>query len=165
MTQLHLVFGAQGAGKSTYALQLAAEFGAVRFSIDEWMGELYGPDMPQPLDLHWIMARVRRCEQRIWSTALQVIGTGGRVVLDLGFMKVADRSRFLALAEAESYSVQLHPVTAPLALRRERVLARNAARGETFAFEVTPAMFDFMESQFEAPSAEELARATLFSTA
>lgn len=155
MGTVHLISGLQGAGKSTYARRLADETGAVRFSIDEWMHQLYGPDLPQPLDVTWIMERVRRCEQRIWATASEVATAGGDVVLDLGFMTVASRTEFADLARASALPVQLHIVDAPRDLRRERVLARNAARGETFAFEVTPGMFDFMESRFERPTASE----------
>ncbi|HLD66908.1 MAG TPA: ATP-binding protein [Pseudomonas sp.] len=162
MKRIHLVFGAQGAGKTTYARQLAAELDGVRLSIDDWMGELYGPDLPQPLNLSWIMTRVQRCERRIWSTALEILRCGGCVILDLGFMKVADRARFLALAGAEDVPVQLHFVTAPHAQRRQRVLERNTQKGDTFAFEVTPGMFDFMEKQFEPPSEAELARTLVF---
>lgn len=157
MKRIHLVFGTQGAGKTTYARQLAAELEGVRLSIDDWMGELYGPDMPQPLNLSWIMTRVQRCERRIWSTAVEIVRHGGCVILDLGFMKIADRARFLALAAAEDWPVQLHLVTAPHAQRRQRVLARNTQKGDTFAFEVTPGMFDFMEKQFEPPTEAELA--------
>jgi hypothetical protein len=52
----------------------------------------------------------------------------------------------------------------PHALRRERVLARNTAWGETFAFKVTAGMFDFMEREFEAASESELALASVIST-
>ena len=49
-------------------------------------------------------------------------------------------------------------------MRAQRVRARNAARGETFSFEVTPAMFDFMETMFEPPVDAELQGATLIDT-
>jgi predicted kinase len=153
---VHIVFGSQGGGKTTYARKLADETASVRFSIDEWMGELFGPDVPKPMNLPWILERVQRCERRIWSTAAEIVERGAGVVLDLGFMKVNDRSRFVALAEARGLPVRLHFVTAPHELRRERVMSRNASRGETFAFEVTPAMFDFMETQFEPPTEAEL---------
>ena len=55
---VHIVFGSQGAGKTTYARQLASETKGTRFSIDEWMGELFGPDLPKPMSLPWIMERV-----------------------------------------------------------------------------------------------------------
>ncbi len=38
-------------------------------------------------------------------------------------------------------------------------MARNQTRGSTFAFEVSPAMFDAMEARFEAPDDRELAAA------
>lgn len=153
---IHLVFGPQGAGKSTLARQLASQHRGVRFSIDDWMAALYGPDLPQPLSLPWIMERVRRCEQRIWAVAADLVRSGGTAVLDLGCMQAADRSRFVALASAQGLALQRHFVTAPLAQRRQRVLARNDARGETFSFAVSPAMFDVMESRFEPPDAAEL---------
>jgi predicted kinase len=164
MSTVHLVFGPQGAGKTTYARQLAEQTASTRFSIDEWMNELYGPDLPKPLNLAWIMQRVRRCESRIWSTAAETVQRGASVVLDLGFMKVDDRSRFVALAEGRALPVQMHVVTAPHDLRRSRVLARNTNKGETFAFAVTPGMFDFMEKQFEPATQAEVARSIAFSS-
>jgi hypothetical protein len=66
---IHLVFGPQGAGKSTLARRLADQHRGLRLSIDEWMAQLDGPDLPQPPDLGWVMARVARCAQRIWALA------------------------------------------------------------------------------------------------
>jgi predicted kinase len=164
MSTVHLVFGSQGAGKTTYARSLAEGTQSTRFSIDDWMGELYGPDLVKPLNFPWIMARVQRCESLIWSTATDIVRCGGSVVLDLGFMKINDRSRFVAKAEAKAMSVQMHFVTAPHDVRRKRVLSRNATQGETFAFEVTAGMFDFMEAQFEKPTDAELAKSQTFSS-
>jgi predicted kinase len=161
---VHLVFGPQGAGKSTYARELATRVGGVRLSIDEWMGDLFGPDLTRPLNFAWIMARVQRCEQRIWVTASAIAVAGGSVVLDLGFMKVASRTAFRSRAEAAGLSVQLYVVSAPHELRRRRVLTRNTDQGATFSFEVTPTMFDVMEREFEPPTAEELAVATAVET-
>ena len=156
---VHIVFGPQGAGKSTYARHLADETQAVSFSIDAWMHELYGPDLPKPLNFAWIMERVRRCEKRIWATASEVARTAGNVVLDLGFMKVDSRTEFVGLAHACALPSQLHFVDASHAVRRRRVLARNQDKGETYSFDVTPAMFDFMEGEFQRPTATELSTA------
>ena len=155
---VHLVFGPQGAGKTTYSRRLESEARAVRFSIDEWMIRLYGPDLPTPLDFEWIMQRVRRCEERIWATGAAVARQGGNVILDLGFTKAESRTAFKALVDESGLTAQWHFVDAPHDLRRRRVLARNATRGETYAFEVTPGMFDFMEKEFEQPTSQELAR-------
>jgi len=164
MSVLHLVFGPQGAGKTTVARRLAERDRALRCSIDEWMGELYGPDLPRPISLPWVLERVARCERRIWAVAAELAGRGQPVVLDLGGQRAADRARFAALAAGAGLALQAHYVSAPAALRRERVLARNQARGETFAFEVTPAMFDAMEGRFEPPDAAELAACTVWSS-
>ncbi|WP_176059295.1 ATP-binding protein [Paraburkholderia sp. BCC1876] len=161
MSQVHIVFGPQGAGKSFYARKLAESCHATRFSIDEWMAGLYGPDLPSPMNLAWIMERVQRCERQIWSVAQQIVQSGAGVVLDLGFMKVESRSTFIARASDAGIAARLHYVTAPYDLRKRRVTERNEEKGATFAFEVTPAMFEFMEAQFEAATEVELAAATV----
>ena len=164
MATIHIVFGGQGAGKTTYSCELAEDERATRFSIDNWMEALYGADLPKPLNFSWVMERVQRCEHRIWLTAADIAHNGGNVVLDLGFMKRKDRARFITLAESEGLSVQTHFVTAPHEVRRERVLSRNETKGATFSFEVTPEMFDFMEKQFEPPTDDELSKSTVFSS-
>lgn len=94
----HTVFGPLGAGKSTFARQLSNKNNAVQLSIDEWMIQLFGPDRPKSMSLSWMEDRVRRCEKQIWSVAQQVLNVGSDVVLDLGFMRVSDRQRFIDLA-------------------------------------------------------------------
>ena len=164
MGTVHIVFGPQGAGKTTYSLRLAEETHAVHFSIDDWMNQLFGPDLPKSMNFGWIMERVRRCESRIWATASEIARTGGNVVLDLGFMKIDSRTEFRNQAEEHNLPCQLHFVDAPHDVRRSRVLARNTERGETFSFEVTPGMFDFMENEFERPTDDELSIAIVSAT-
>lgn len=161
---LHLVFGPQGSGKSTLANALAKQIKGVCFAIDPWMLDLYGPDMSPPLDFAWVMQRVRRCDARIWKTAIAVARQGMDVVLDVGCMKAADRKRFSQLAEQALLPLHTHFVSADAQTRRQRVQARNTERGDTFAFPVSPAMFDMMESQYEEPTEEELAGATVLRT-
>ena len=164
MAVVHLIFGPQGAGKSTYAQSLAEKESGTRFSIDEWMVQLYGPDVPKPLDFDWIMARVKRCEAQIWFTARDVARNGGSVILDLGFTRVVSRTEFTELAEAAELAFQLHYIDAPHDVRRNRVMKRNTEKGETFSLEVTPAMFDFMEKRFEPPSDKERSAAIAVTT-
>jgi predicted kinase len=161
MGNIHLVLGPQGAGKSTYARTLAKQEGAVRFSIDEWMQALFGPDVPKSMTPSWIMGRVQRCESQIWATASQISRLGGSVVLDLGFTKIENRKNYRRLAADIGSEVHLHVLDAPYAIRKERVMNRNIEKGETFSFEVTPMMFDFMEKEFQIPTEEELSHARL----
>ncbi len=74
--EIILVVGCTGAGKTTYARQLADELGGLRFSIDEWMMPLFGPDVPQPIQFAWMMERVNRCEAMIWIMAQQSVARG-----------------------------------------------------------------------------------------
>nr|WP_233168512.1 ATP-binding protein [Xylophilus sp. ASV27] len=161
---LHLVFGPQGSGKSTHANTLAKQINGVCFAIDPWMLDLYGPDMSPPLDFSWVMQRVRRCEARIWKTAVTVARQGMDVVLDIGCMKAADRLRFSQMAAQAALPFQTHFVSTDLQTRRQRVQSRNAERGDTFAFPVSPAMFEMMESQYEAPDEAEMAHANVLKT-
>ncbi len=153
---LHVIFGPSGAGKSTYARELARIEPAVHFAIDDWMARLFAADMPEPLEFEWMMARVERCEAQIWSVAAATMAAGTSVVLDLGLMRKSDRARVAEIAQACELLIQFHFVTASSEVRRARVLERNEVRGETFAIEVNPDMFDFIEGVYEAPDATEL---------
>ena len=156
---IHLICGSTGAGKTTYALQLSARIGAVRFSIDDWMTALFWMDSPQPLQPAWSMERVERCMTQIWATASQVAAAGVPCVLDLGFSQAASRARFAGLARDAGLPVQLHFVDVPADERWRRVEERNAGKGETYqlSFDVTREMFDFVETLWEPPADEEMA--------
>ena len=45
--QIHLICGSTGAGKTTYARELANNIGGIVFSIDEWMVSLFREDAPE----------------------------------------------------------------------------------------------------------------------
>jgi predicted kinase len=153
---LNVIFGPVGAGKTTYAHDFARRTGAVAFILDEWMARLFGPDMPDPIEYEWMVERVSRCEAQIWSTAAAALAAGASVILDIGLMRRTDRDRVRQIGEAVELPIQWHFVTAPSEVRRARVAERNVIRGESFAIEVSPDMFEFMEGVFELPSPAEL---------
>jgi predicted kinase len=93
MTDVHLIAGSTGAGKSTYARSIETECGAVRFSIDAWMTTLFWADCPLPVNPEWAMARVERCYTQIWAIAADVARRGVPVILDLGFTTRTTRAR------------------------------------------------------------------------
>lgn len=155
MPQVILVVGCTGAGKTTYARTLADELGALRFSIDEWMMPLFGPDQPKPIRFDWMMERVNRCEAMIYSMAQQAVERGIPAVLDLGFTTHAHREKFRQLCAEGGLSVAVHFVDVPRNVRWDRVQTRNAEQGETFAMQVDRSMFDFMEQMWEPPMQSE----------
>jgi predicted kinase len=152
----NVIFGPCGAGKTTYANTFARREPAVAFILDDWMARMFGPDMPQPLEYDWMVQRVARCEEQILVTAAATIAAGTSAILDLGLMRRADRDRVRAIAEATGLPLQFHFVDAPKEVRRARVADRNVVRSESFAIEVTPDLFDFIEGVYEAPEPAEL---------
>jgi predicted kinase len=156
---LYLICGSTGAGKTSYAFQLSAKAGAVRFSIDEWMTALYWMDAPRPMDASWAMERVSRCNYQIWATALQIARRGVSCVLDLGFGRQSERTKFAELAGRAGLRVELHLLDVPASERWRRIQARNRVKAQThqLPFEVTREMFDFVESIWEPPTDAEIA--------
>lgn len=153
---IHFVFGPTGAGKSTYAHQLALDRNAVRFSVDEWMSALFFPDIQGELTFEWAMARVHRCETQIWHITRQLLAQGKEVVLEISMSTKQLREKQIKLAETTRFPYLLHYIDADIDLRRARVRHRNKQKGATYAFDVNDDMFDFVEKMFEAPTAQEL---------
>ena len=154
---IHLVCGSTGAGKTTYAIALGERLGGVRFSIDEWMTELFWMDTPIPMQFEWSIERVRRCEAQIFAVARQVAARAIPSVLDLGFGTAAQRTKFAALATEAGLVAQLHFVDVPADERWRRVMRRNETKGETHRLDVPRDMFEFMERMWEPPSDAEMA--------
>jgi predicted kinase len=154
---VHLIAGSTGAGKTTYATALAAELGALRFSIDEWMVTLFGPDQPTgPPNFGWMMQRIGRCDALIWAHVLQLAAQGVPSVLDLGFTRREHRAKFAGLAREAGLRAELHHVDVPADERWRRVQQCNSEKGETYRLEVTRPMFDFVERLWEPPAAAEI---------
>ena len=152
--KVYLITGGTGAGKTTYALKLAAETGSIRFSIDGWMTTLFWMDSPDPISFDWAMERIGRAEAQMWETAQQILARGVSVILDLGFTKAVHRQKFYDLSKIAGYDASLHWVDISPEERWRRVQSRNTEKGETFAMEVPRDMFDFMENEWEAPEGE-----------
>jgi predicted kinase len=155
-SDIHLIVGSTGSGKSTFARELARQCGGVRFAIDEWMMQLFGPDRPEAAAYEWYAPRIGRCTEMIWQLVVDLARVGTASVLEVGLTQRAARDAFYERARAAGLQVQLHALQAPASLRWERVQARNQSQGETFSLQVTRDMFDFVERLWEAPDDGEL---------
>jgi predicted kinase len=153
---VHIICGPLGAGKTTLARRIAKSHHALRFSLDEWVMQLFGSEAPQPMVFEWWDDHCKRCSTRIWSVAKQALALGVDVVLDCGFPALAQRNEYRTLALQAGAAVHLHIVDADRALRADRVRSRNRERGETFALFVTDDMFEGSESWWEPPAGPEL---------
>ena len=154
---IYLVCGATGAGKSTHAEALAQQVQGVRFSIDEWMQQLFNSDKPDEGIFEWLYERVHRSCAQMRATSERLVVLGTPAIFDCGLTNKAERDIFADWAEAKGFSVELHFVDVPTETRWQRVKKRNAEQAETFQFNVTRDMFDFIEGMWEAPDEAEMA--------
>ncbi|MBS1801237.1 MAG: ATP-binding protein [Acidobacteria bacterium] len=159
MATIYCVCGPVASGKSTYSTTLAKQNGAIVFSIDKWMNTLFGKDIPVgsgPSDFAWFSERVDGCEEQSWQIVEQLLRRDVNVVLDWGFIRRERRNKVNQRAAASDYKVEWHVLESDKEVRRERLEGRNENGGATFAFQVTPAMFDFAERLYEPPQKDEL---------
>ncbi|HWO10750.1 MAG TPA: AAA family ATPase [Polyangiaceae bacterium] len=155
--RIHLVLGPVGAGKSTFALELARRHGAVRFTLDEWMAVLFRPDRPETGLAQWYVPRAGRCVEQIWAQARALVVSGNGAVLEIGLLQRAARERFYQRVEAAGLGLGIYVLDAPREVRRARVQARNAERGPTYCMIITPEIFELASDAWEPLAPEECA--------
>lgn len=156
MAHIHLLLGPVGAGKSTYARQLSAQQRAIRLILDDWMARLYGADeRPASGRVAWYLERRDRCLAQIWEVADNLVALGTRVVLELGLIRRDERAAFYRKVDDVGHPLTVHLLDAPRELRRERVLRRNEARGETFAQVVPLEFFELASDLWQPPDDDE----------
>ena len=153
--RLHLIVGPVGAGKSTFARKLAARRQAIFFDLDSWMVRLYGQDVrPTENVIGWYLERRERVRGLLWATSLDVIATGTDVLLEAGLVSLAERQAFYEKAQDEDIELTVYLVDAPREVRRERVMARNAAAVEHTQI-VPIEFFEKASDAWEPPSSAE----------
>lgn len=128
---LHLIVGPVGAGKSTFARDVAARKSAVFLDLDVWMVRLYGQDArPSDSVVVWYLERRKRVRGLLWDTTLDILAAGTDVLLELGLVSRNEREAFYAKARDEDLKFTVYCVDAPRDIRRQRVVERNASAGE-----------------------------------
>jgi len=118
---LYLTCGLPGAGKTTRALEIEAETGAVLLGADEWICRLY------PDDAEAAARDERRSlvEQLQWHLVEQLLTAGVSVIVDWGLWTKAERKQYRDRAEALGATVHIEFVDAPLDELQRRVARRN----------------------------------------
>lgn len=147
---IHALHGFIGSGKTTLARRLERELPGMRFSPDEWMVALYGPNLnaeefPPAFD------RVMALMEAQWTRALEL---GVPVILDHGFWTRADRDALRVKAAALGVPLTLYALILDdeEALRRVRV--RNSRPD---ALPITDETFRLFQARFEGLEADEVA--------
>lgn len=114
-----LVCGPVTDDNSTYSIALARQYNGVRFSIEQWMKNMFLKDATT-LDSAWMMERVERCHLQIWELCEQILSVKGNVVLDLGFARKKHIKKFIQFAESVGAEYELHRLATTDDNRNER---------------------------------------------
>jgi predicted kinase len=146
VTRLILVCGMPGAGKSTLAVRLAAQYRALRLCPDDWIVGL-------GLDPHDSELR-DRLELLQWEQARQLLRLGTSVVLESGFWGRSDRDEKRAAARKLGVGVELRVLDTPLEERWRRIEQRM---NEESGIVITRAQLEEWERFWEPVTPEELA--------
>lgn len=148
--RLILTCGLPGAGKTTLAIQVAADWGAVRLTKDEWLWALGSTPWDAPTQ--------ERVEHQLWQLAQELLRLGLSVVLDFGLWARAERDGMRSVARALGVGVELHYLDVPPEELWRRIDARNA-EPPWDAHPIHHADLDKWIQFFQAPDAAEM---TLF---
>jgi predicted kinase len=151
---LHLISGLPGSGKTTYALRLRQESGAVLFGLDRWLITLFGryalPTVGQ--DEH--TRRVLACRELIWESAAEQLTRNVDVILDDGFFYREHRMAHVSLAAAAGARAIIHFVDTPLDVVRVRLKRRNADLPR-YNFHIDTSVLEGFLAMYERPSTDE----------
>tara|TARA_R110000823_G_scaffold204601_2_gene335583 strand:- start:3265 stop:3753 length:489 start_codon:yes stop_codon:yes gene_type:complete len=153
---IHLIVGNTGSGKTTYSNELKRMTKGIIFSIDKWNNTLFLADKKPTDGLEWFLERIERAEKLIMDLVIQLENSKTDSILDLGLSKFEHREKFRKFGNLNNYQLTIHYLDISKDVRLNRVMKRNAEKGETFEFVVSKENFDFMENWFEEPTEQEM---------
>ncbi|AWV86994.1 ATP-binding protein [Acinetobacter radioresistens] len=144
---LYLMCGLPGSGKTTLARILEKEYGAIRFSPDEWLYDL-------GLSFYDDQARIK-VEQLQWQLALQLLKQGHSVILEYGFWLRTERDHYRAVAKELGVIAKVCYLKASIDELKSRLKKRNQLGIDSIPV-VDLANLDQWINRFEEPAQEEL---------
>ena len=152
---LHLICGLPGSGKTTLAKSIAASTGAIRFSPDEWIKDIW----KDKAETEGNQFR-DQVEQLQWKIAIHMLQNSIDVIIEWGTWGKSEREKLRDEAKAVGARVNFYYLDISREILKERVLKRNLNidRHEFHIPEKEIETFlDGCFNSFQIPAAEELA--------
>ena len=148
MSELYIMCGTVGTGKTTYAKKLEQEGKAVLFSADEWMIHFYGNNVP----CEDFEQKLGQCKEMIYRTVEKLLDKGINTVLDFGFWKREERD--YVRKRFSRHKINLVLLDCPRQNLKKRLEERNNNLPE-YAYHITDEMYEIFLSKFEYPTEDE----------
>lgn len=120
MTTLHVTHGFIGSGKTTFAKRLEREVDAIRFSPDEWLHILYGPE-----DGDGFYEKRDRISKLVWMNIDKLLELGQDVILDSGYWTKAERDDLRKKAKKNNFDLKIYYVQCPKDVALKRTVERT----------------------------------------
>lgn len=150
-SQLYLICGMAGAGKSTLAKKLEEAHSAVRLCPDEWIEPLLQDKSDRPE-----MDRIRPTIDLLqWTLAQRLLVLGTNVIWEQGFWHAHERRKYMTGARSVGSRVSLHYIDVPVSELKTRIEKRNQNLPPG-SFHVDPREIDTWMTWFQPPDEQEL---------
>lgn len=146
----HLLCGFIGSGKTTFARRLAKETGALRFTKDEWMVEIFGNNPPKDKFAEYDSNMTKLTTE----TALRCLRAGVSVILDDGFWYRKQRDEMRQQLKEIGAVAKFYYIDTPVEIMKARTMKRSENPG-TDSFYIMEEEFDNYFNMFEPPAADE----------
>ena len=148
--KLFLMCGKIAAGKSTLATKLATAPATILISEDQWLAQLYRPELTTIADYIRYSARLR---DAIGPHVEYLLRIGTSVVLDFPANTFNQRLWMRGIVERSGANHELHFLDIPDHICKSRLRDRNAAGNHEFA--ASEAEFEQITSYFMPPADQE----------
>ncbi len=152
---LHLICGLPGSGKTTLAKSIASSTGAIRFSPDEWIKDIWN----DKAETEGNQFR-DQVEQLQWKIAKQMLQNSIGVIIEWGTWGRSEREKLRDEAHAVGAAVKFYYLNISREILKERVLKRNGYIGPHEFYIPEKEIETFLDNcfnSFQIPTAEELA--------
>lgn len=144
---IYAMTGGMGSGKTTFALRLAKEKGALFLSLDKTI-----KDFNQPIhSLEDYESYMKRALEKMSAKALRALQADQSVIFDFGG-GMPHRAWLLQMARAAGAQIEIYHLEVPREERKRRVQQRNLEKVEgVFHFHMSDEEFERQNKQEPSP--------------